>query len=413
MKTRGAQHASWKLVVQAVWLLAWCAAAIIFCLWAWPHQMARACWTSEWPFEEGCPDSPAGSLETATPQQLRSHLQRNVGDGRAYVWLASAMAESDAQEAAPLFPFLQELAPNHNRALAVQAAAALQASDYDAAAKTLALLVERGARQFHAPLVAMMLNPETQDAVRRQLTAESRWLDSTLASAGPKVPAGDLLEFVTDGLELGVVKTRTALVQIEQLKKANRWLDAYSVWVLMLGTVPEGLFNASFEQPASQRGFDWAWSQLPASKSGMLTSQTSATPRAGTLLQVELTGRAALPQALVSQPLVLLGNGYQLRGSYKSDRLRSREGLVWALRCAHGGERFAASDPLMDTGKQWQSFEFSFDMLAECAGAVKLQLEAAAPWEAKAGMTGVMEFDDFSLVAMAVPNSQPSKKGQR
>lgn len=395
---------------KAVWILAWCTAALAFCLWAWPHQLARACWLAEWPFQDGCLTQTAGSLETATPQQLLAHLQRNVGDGRAYVWLASGLAESDITAASRLLPFLQQLAPHHNRALAVQVAVALQATDYDAAAHGLALLVERGAGQFRPPLVAMMLEPITQNAVRKQLTSESRWLDSALASADPKAPAYALLGFVTDGWTLGLVQAGTALAYVERLKQAGYWLDAYNLWVLVLGKVPEGLFNPGFDQRSSQRGFDWAWPQQPTSKSGMAVTQVSATPRTGSLLQVEMSGRAALPAVLVSQPLVLLGRDYQLRGSYKSDRLRSREGLVWALRCAEGTERFAQSAPMLETSKQWQSFEISFAMPDVCQSAVKLQLETAAEWERKAGMSGVVVFDDFELRPVGKRSAPESKK---
>ncbi|MBK7720605.1 MAG: hypothetical protein IPJ36_19455 [Simplicispira sp.] len=51
----------------------------------------------------------------------------------------------------------------------------------------------------------------------------------------------------------------------------------------------------------------------------------------------------------------------------------------------------------METQKQWQSFDLNFEMPAECEGAARLQLEATANWEARAGMAGVMYFDDFEL----------------
>ena len=89
------------------------------------------------------------------------------------------------------------------------------------------------------------------------------------------------------------------------------------------------------------------------------------------MLEVELTGRAALPQALVGQTLLLLGDSYQLKGRYMSDRIRSKQGLAWVLRCGNGGNRWAQTRDLLDTQRQWHSFELSFRVPAECNGAVR------------------------------------------
>jgi len=79
---------------------------------------------------------------------------------------------------------------------------------------------------------------------------------------------------------------------------------------------------------------------------------------------------------------------------------------VWALRCADGGERFAQSEVLEETQKEWRGFTLDFEMPAECQGAARLQLEAAAAWEARAGIAGVMYFDDFELRPRAAESAQ-------
>lgn len=60
-------------------------------------------------------------------------------------------------------------------------------------------------------------------------------------------------------------------------------------------------------------------------------------------------------------------------------------------------ERFAASEPLKETQKQWKNLEYTFTVPDACGGAARLQLEPTAPWEARAGMSGNMSFDDFEL----------------
>ena len=391
---------------RAAWMGLWLAVFGALCVWAWPQQMERGCWLAEWPFEEGCSDYASGRLKTTTPAELRAHLERNIGDGRSYLRLTGALAKQGDEVAAPLLPWLQKLAPHYDEALALRASASLRATNYADAAQALAILVERGQAGAQAPLVAMMLEPTTQELVRALLTPQSRWLEPVLGSLGAQVPVDALQPFVIEGWKLGVLRQTTVLGQIERLKQAGFWLDAYSLWVAMLGQVQDGLYNPGFDQRASLRGFDWNWLPQRGSKVGVQVAQVSAAPRSGNMLQVEMTGRAALPQALVAQPVVLLGDRFRLTGRYMSDRLRSREGLVWALRCAAVGERFAQTDTLQDTQKEWRPFQLDFEMPAECGGAARLQLEATAAWEARAGMAGVMYFDDFELRPRAAEGAQ-------
>lgn len=395
-----------RRLARATWIALWLALAGVLCVWAWPQQIERGCWLAEWPFEQGCSDYSSGKLETTTPTQQIAHLERNIGDGRAFLWLTANLAGQNDDLATPLLPWLQKLAPHDDQALTLQASASLRNEDYASAAKALTLLVERGEANAREPLVALMLEPTTQDFVRAELTPQSRWLDPVLASLGAQVPVDALQAFVSEGWTLGVLRPTTVLGQIERLKRDGYWLDAYSLWVSLLGQVHDGLYNPGFDRRASLRGFDWTWPQQRAGKVGVQVAQVSAAPRPGNMLQVEMTGRAALPQALVSQPVVLLGNRFRLTGRYMSDRLRSREGLVWALRCAAGGERFAQTDALEETQKGWRNFELDFEMPAECEGAARLQLEATAAWEARAGIAGVMYFDDFELRPRAAEGSR-------
>ena len=117
-------------------------------------------------------------------------------------------------------------------------------------------------------------------------------------------------------------------------------------------------------------------------------------------------------QPLVRQDLVLLGKRYKLTGRYMADRFRTREGLVWAVRCAQGGERLAQTGALKDTQRQWTAFELELEMPAACAGAVRLQLETTQAWEANAGLSGVLQFDDLAMVQLSEggPGTDSAKK---
>lgn len=381
----------------ALWLLPWLLGAALLWFWAWPAQYQRACWMGEWPFENGCPETPqAGDPENSSVVYL-GQLERNVGDSRSWAWLTGALWKENAARAQALLPWTLRLAPHEPQVLAIHADQQLQARNWEQAAGTLITLLERNQREARPALLGMMASEATQAAVLGQLTADSHWLDPLLASLDRQFPLGALLPFVSTGQELGVLKPETVLRLIDRLKREGAWIDAYALWVAWKGEVSAGLFNGHFDRSLTRRGFDWEWVTQPSARRGFNVSQASASPDPGMVLEVGFTGRGSLPQPLVSQLLVLPEPAYVLRGKYMTERLVSKEGLVWALRCAGGGERWASTEPMLETQRQWTTFELRFTPPAECGAAVRLQLETSAPWEARAGMVGTVFFDDFVL----------------
>lgn len=382
----------------AGWLGLWFALAAAVCWVAWPQQIKRGCWLGEWPFEEGCSAWSAKQERDQNPAAYQHHLQENVGDARAYARLLSVLWQQEDSSAPLLLEHVAPLAPNDSGVLAIQASNGLRQQDWPSAARALVRLVERGNQDARNALLALMLDADAQSAVLDLLDAKAHWLDVMLASAPAKTPPALLQPFVSKGHDLGVVKTQTVLNMIERLKGSGDWLDAYTLWVALRHTVEPGLSNPGFDQRSLRRGFDWEWPVQAANRQGMRVAQVPASPRPGLMLELELTARGALPQSLVGQTLLLLGETYRLQGRFMSDRMRTKEGLAWVLRCAGGGERWAQTAAFKETQRQWQGFELEFRVPSECSGVVRLQLEATAPWEARAGMSGVMYFDDLTLV---------------
>ena len=391
-----------QTLARAAWCALWLALAALLWWQLYPRQLERGCWMGEWPFEaESCnPATRAMATDFVPVEPLNAHLQRNVGDSHAYLWLAQYLWKQDRPQALALLPTLQVLAPHDNRTLIMQADSSLQAGDWQRAAAALVQLVERGQTQARQPLAQLMADPRAQGAVLAQVQPGTRWLDGTLAAAGATLPADVLLPFIGQGLPLGLVSMNTLLGVVDRLKAANQWLDAYGLWVAGMGQVNEGLFNPGFDQRVSHRGFDWHWPRQTGGKQGQRISQVSAAPQPGHLLQIELTGRAAVVQPLVHQDLVLLGTHYRLSGRYMADRFRTREGVVWTVRCAQGGLPLGQTAALKDTQRQWTFFAMELEVPPACAGAVRLQLQTAQAWEARAGLSGVLYFDGLELVAL-------------
>lgn len=379
------------------WLGLWLALAAVVWAWALPQQIARGCWIREWPFEDGCSAYPSRDDDRNPVQVYIDHLQRNVGDAHTWARLTKVLWQAKDPRAEAVLPYARQFAPYNPHVLAVEAESALRAKDWPRLAKALVAMVERGHAVARQPLAALMVSPEGQDAVLATLNPESRWLDGMLAGLDPKVPVALVQPFVSQGSQLGVLNPDTVLAMIERMQRDGNWLDAYTLWVSLRGKVPEGLFNPGFDQRATQRAFDWHWPEETSGPRGLRISQVSAAPQDGLMMEVEMTGRTALPQPMVTQPMLLFARKYRFSGRYMSDRMRTDEGLVWALRCASGGERFAQTAAMKDTGRKWQSFTIDVQVPAECGNAVRMQLETAAPWEAKAGVAGVMFFDDFEL----------------
>lgn len=374
---------------------------------AWPSQIERGCWLGEWPFEEGCPDWPTSKSPEAPAQVFIDHLRRNPGDGQAYARLMGIMWREKDPRLATVLPTAKQFAPYHPTMLGVLANSSLAAKDWASAAEALTLMVERGQPEAMKPLVELMAFPPTQPALLAQVQPGRRWLDAALNGLGPQVLPSQVQAFVSQGAQAGIVKPQTALALVDRMKQSGEWTDAYGLWVAALGKVPEGLFNGGFDQRSKRRGFDWEWPELPPSGNpGMRVLQVSASPRPGMLLEIEMSGRAALPQPMLSQLVILLGPRYKLTGSYMADRLVTTDGLVWAFRCADGGERFAQTPALKDTRRKWSSFDVTLTVPPKCGAAVRVQLEAASPGEAKAGMAGVVSFDDLELKAL-----EPGAKG--
>jgi len=386
-------------LLRLVWLglvvlLGW-----VFWFVAVPDLQKRACWLGEWPVEQGCQTLAFRHDPETQPEVLRTHVRAHVGDAHAWTALAQALwVRADPGLPAALHA-AASLAPFQTSVLLARADLALQQNDWGVAAQTLSALVERGFAPARAALQALMQHPQGQPAVLAQLRPDSRWLDAMLARLDSAIHPGSVLPFVDAGVQMGVLEPGTLLGMVDRLKRVNLWGDAYGLWVTQRGQVPAGLYNGGFESRALRRGFDWEWPQQPVGKAGMRVQQVSASPDPGWMLRVDLTGRGALPVPMVSQVVWLTGQRYQLRGRFMTDALRTREGMVWALRCAQGGERWASTAPMRDTLRRWGDLALDFEVPEQCAGAVRLQLEPHAPWEARAGMTGSLYFDHMVIAA--------------
>lgn len=351
----------------------------------------------EWPFEEGCAHTPAGRKGNVSTAALQDHLQRNPGDSHAYVELLVRWWKEANPAALELLPSVRTLAPYNSLSLAVQLEAALARGDVESAVRAAVALVERGQHKVRPILVQLMLNPEAQPLLIDAVQPGTHWLGAVLSGLDARTPVGAMQPLIARGLEVGVLKPNAVLAMVDRLKQSGNWLDGYLLWVAWNGKVEEGLYNGGFDRRILRRGFDWEWTEQTGIKQGLRVTQVSAAPQSGWMLELEATGRAALPNPLLSQAVVLLQERYRLRGRWMADRFRTRDGLVWRMRCLSGGEPFSQTSALLDTQRQWYTFEMDIEVPPTCGGALRLTLEPANLAEARMGMAGLVYIDDVRL----------------
>ncbi len=385
----------------SLWLVMWliCAA----CLWwvLFPSQLSRGCWLGEWPFEQGCnADRPTGFASAEPLKVYPAHLQKNPGDAVVYTWLALRQWQAKDPHWQQSVDAALNIAPIDTKLLMLHANSSLESQHWRAAAVSLIRLVEMGITEANEPLLRLMTSDTTRPFVIELITRQSTWLDRLLRSnESTKLPMDRLLSVYSHGKNLGLISDTTTVHVIDRLQSSGRWLEAYSIWLSYQGAMKEGFFNGGFDQQVSQKAFDWKWLQSADTKKGMLVRQISAHPKNGMALELELIGRSAVSLPMVSQAVILMGDSYIFRGRYQTDKLQTSEGLSWKFSCASGGEPWAQTNALNDTQRQWKDFELKLKVPTECGFAILVGLETKNRAEARAGLTGVVQFDDISLTA--------------
>ncbi len=355
---------------------------------AWGYNLERACTLGQWPELPSCA-SPTNDVQ-AQASALRKRIARNPGDSEA--WINLAMLEQGAA-----LEMATKLAGQDYRVQRLQAGRAIERQQWPQAVGWLVRLVQdnRDAPAALA-LAKMVLEPSALAAMIAQLENDSRWLEPVINSMPQaRVPVIKAMPLVVRALALKAVPPALLQRLLTGLKAEGQWMEAHALWLASLGHSVPLIFNGDFEQGFMPGGFDWEVLPVLPSRAGALVHQATASGRGG-VLEVDFTGRAVtLP--IVRQYVMLMGNRYTLSGEFMTMRLRTEQGLTWALRCVVGGREVAHTPPLKDTSGQWQPMELAFDVPAGCGPALVLQLQTVLPEEALGGLRGEVRFDNLQL----------------
>lgn len=371
------------------------AALAIFWLAASAH-LERACTVLDTPYLPLC-------ATPATPAEAEGGLRRRVGrnPGDSDAWTRLLVLRPGQRDEA-LLRGASELAPHNPNVLRSRAGRAIEKGNYPEAVALLVDMVRYRQSEEAAGLLARMpLSAEGAALLRPHLASARAWLPQVLgAMTEQKLPLGQAVPLVLAAIEQDSFPAEAQRKFIRALKSGGYWLDAYGLWLSLHKQEMPLLYNASFDEGFDPDGFDWEFPQVARSRAGSVVDQPTVARR-GRVLELEFTGRP-LVRPMAWQFVFVAPGSYRFHGDYLGSKLRTQEGLVWTVRCMNGsGAPLARSQPLLDSGGVWRSFDFVFTIPPECGPVASVQLDLAAAFEAAAGVRGTMAFDGFSLVHAA------------
>jgi len=356
-------------------------------------HLRHACLVLDTPYLPLC----ATAAPEADAEQLGRRLSRNPGDSAAWASLLTAQSGPTQEK---LLPLVASVFPSDPNVMRLQTSDALARNDLERAVTLLVQMTEHRIGDAEPPQALARLIAEGKGAalVRPHLTAGSQWLPRVIqAVSALKLPLEPLFPLLAEAAAKRIVPQETVQSFVRSLKAERKWSDAYGLWAAQQRQPVPVLFNASFDQPFQQDGFDWEVTRTPPSRAGALVTQQTERGH-GQVLEIQYTGRA-VPTPVIRQYLFASPGRYVLYGQYMTSKLRTEQGLAWAVRCIQEGPHALAgrSEALHDTSRVWKSFRFEVEVPQNCGMVAALQLETYAPFEAAAGLKGTVSFDRLEL----------------
>jgi hypothetical protein len=337
-------------------------------------------------------------------------LRANPAQVAALLVLARGFErEGRPADAAKAYDAAYRLAPLDREVLRAASAAFLREGKVDEALALMDRLVEHypedSALAF--PVMAEILaGGGHADAWNRIMARDPAWAGAFLASSCAKgADPSILMPLFMSRVAAAKVQPEETACLVDRLRRANRWDEAYQVW---LNSLPRerlsevgAVFNGSFEFAPSGLGFDWIATRLPEREVGHAVEIARSTGVAGKrALKVSYNGKrqGGVP---ILQYMALAPGRYEVSGLARPDAMRVGRGVQWTVRCAAEGSAGAilAQSERFTGSSEWRRFAFDVVVPAACPGEV-LQLEPAGPDESAAYITGAAWFDDLAARRM-------------
>lgn len=317
-----------------------------------------------------------------------------------------AEAQSRPEAARRAYEAAYQLAPLDREVLAANAEFLLRQGEVSGALALFDRLAEAfpEARERVFPVLGEILaSPEHAAAWNAVVARKPAWLGPFLAASCARgVEPSLLVPLFLMRVKEGQAAPAEAACLVEQLRKAERWDEAYQVW---LNTLPRDrlsdvgfVYNGSFECAPSGMGFDWVLSRRPERETGFSVEIAQAAGAVGKrALRVSYAARRQAGSPLM-QYLALRPGRYELSGFGRPSGITTGRGVHWTLRCVSAGKpqaAIAASERFVGSS-EWRRFMFDITVPEACRGQL-LQLEPVGVEEGPAFVSGTVWFDDLVL----------------
>ncbi|MFW2440545.1 MAG: tetratricopeptide repeat protein [Arenicellales bacterium] len=165
---------------------------------------------------------------------------------------------------------------------------------------------------------------------------------------------------------------------VRRMMKDGQWPRAYIAWVNGLDHTQLGylgsIYDGSFELEPSNEGFGW---HITKNRNVSIRKQRTYGGTGDKALQLTFEGEEMIFKHLY-QPLYLTLGGHEFTANLKTDRLKSRGGLKWVIRCAGDQKIVLGESPRLLGSSEWREVKFRFEVpnSKECSIGQILRLES-------------------------------------
>lgn len=195
----------------------------------------------------------------------------------------------------------------------------------------------------------------------------------------------------------GLRDSRERDVFIARLEKAEKWVEAYFVWLNSLDkdhlSRLANIYNGDFEYALANAGFGWRFPHQRSVDVAVTTTQGATGHGALRIAFADFQGATDL----LSQQMLLPAGSYRLDGRIRSDGLRTDQGVVWRLQCLSKAKKLLWESESFKGAGQWRGFSGRIDVPTENCQAQRLYLALADADSEQQGVTGVLWFDNLSI----------------
>ncbi|WP_162349295.1 tetratricopeptide repeat protein [Pseudoxanthomonas gei] len=339
----------------------------------------------------------AGKLDEARGSARRL-LASEPLEGRAFRILAAAEAQQGHPDRAlTLYEIAARRSPRDLRARAWLTEHYLVAGNYPAALRHIDILLRTSPGQGSTlmPVLGQLaVDPDFAAELARVLERRPPWrvaLLTTLQRA--KDPRG------ADHV-LAALRAAGGLDEVEfdewiaYLIRQGRWGEAYGRWAgtleLQGGALPL-VYNGSFEQPVSNRGFDWRLTRVPGVSVDFVPDRNAR----GLTAHAAFRGRPAAGIGL-EQPMLLAPGRYRFSARMRGDALRSERGLEWNIVCMGAREPAAISESIEGTFG-WRALVMEVNIPFTACPGQWLRLRNPAPPGSIQQVSGEVWLDEVAI----------------